>query len=247
VPTNSREGAEEEQTARWTIEDRPVYLEGIPEGLYLLEELSVPEGFVKAEPVEVEITSSPEVQSFFMADDHTRVEVEKYALDGNERSMLAGAGFTLFEARVDADGTILYENGKPQYDPSKKAAQWISGDGKKYRNFLTAFETMYREFGTTPGTSISWEEGSGVNHTAVYRSCEKLHADVSGGSTSLFPASAVMIFETDEGKRIRIGIHGQSDTLSGRDFTFEYQFEYQECLCQHLSDSGGASEARVPA
>lgn len=228
VPTNSREGAEEEQTARWTIEDRPVYLEGIPEGLYLLEELSVPEGFVKAEPVEVEITSSPEVQSFFMADDHTRVEVEKYALDGDERSMLAGAGFTLFEARVDADGTILYENGKPQYDPSKKAAQWISGDGKKYRNFLTAFETMYREFGTTPGTSISWEEGSGVNHTAVYRSCEKLHADVSGGSTSLFPASAVMIFETDEGKRIRIGIHGQSDTLSGRDFTFEYQFEYQE-------------------
>lgn len=228
VPTNSREGAEEEQTARWVIEDRPVYLEGIPEGLYLLEELSVPEGFVKSEPVEVEITGSPEVQSFFMADDHTRVEVEKYVMDGNEKRLLAGSGFSLFEARLDADGAILYENGKPQYDPSKKAAQWVSSDGNKYRNFLTAFETMYREFGTTPGTSISWEEESGDSRTAVYRSCEKLDADVSGGGTSLFPASAVMMFETDEGKRIRIGIYGQSDTLSGRDFTFEYQFEYQE-------------------
>ena len=229
LSTDSRASEKMELAASWVTGERPAYLEGIPEGSYLLEELFTPAGFVTAKPLEVEIRNTPDVQTFIMADDHTRVEVEKYAWNEDETrtELVGGAGFTLYKAVTDTDGSIVYADGKPQYDVGAKVAEWTSSDALAYRDFPVAFEAMYREYGTAPGTSVSWD-ADGVRRTASYVSCEALDASLTGGRGSVFPTAAVMTFKTDEGKEIRIGVYGENENLSGRDFTFEYRYEYRE-------------------
>ena len=51
--TNSRTGAPEYEEMTWTTGPLPLYVEGLPEGYYILEEVSVPGGFVKAEPMNI--------------------------------------------------------------------------------------------------------------------------------------------------------------------------------------------------
>ena len=83
----------------WWTDGNPIYLEGIPAGDYLLEELSAPEaqGYVKAAPLEIQVEDTDEVQSFVMADDHTKVEFSKYEVNEfGAKQPLDGAEFTLY-------------------------------------------------------------------------------------------------------------------------------------------------------
>lgn len=214
------------ETGVWETGNQPIYAEGIPAGWYLLAEEEVPSGFVSRPPLELEIRNTPEIQTLFLENDHTRVEVEKYALDGTERVALPGAGFTLYPAQTDETGQALWEDGKPLYDGSAAIAQWMTADIEKYRGFLTAFENMYRDYGTTPGTRVTWE-WEGDPYQAEYRSCQQIDASISGGPASIWPTAARMEFETNEGKWIRIAISGEKDGSLGRDFTFSYQLEYE--------------------
>jgi len=61
-------------------------MEGLAQGLYLLEERRTPEGFVKADPVTVKIDSIGQMQMVKMLNDHTKVEFEKYTLDEGKRT-----------------------------------------------------------------------------------------------------------------------------------------------------------------
>lgn len=172
--TDSRAGAEELETAAWTTGAIPVYAEGIPAGYYILEETGeVPEGFLRAEPVYLEIKAVPEVQDFQMMEDHTKVAVKKTAMEGEETVILPGAGFTLYEAELDENGEAVWENGVPQYQAAKPVASWVSDDAtdytdtirlKDYANtdgedrvtgFTVDFERMYEDYGVN-GTGFSW-------------------------------------------------------------------------------------------
>ena len=78
-------------TAQWTTGTTPIYAEGIPEGFYLLEELSAPDGFTISDPLEVYISNSAEVQDVTMYDDHTKVEIAKHEITNNGKEILPGA------------------------------------------------------------------------------------------------------------------------------------------------------------
>ncbi len=250
--TEHMAGAPRELTARWISGENPIYLEGIPAGKYILKELITPAGFVTAEPMELEILETAEVQTFVLENDHTRVEVEKYTADGTGSQLVNGAGFALFEAEKDEAGDVIWDQGKPQFDAEKKIVSWLSSDGACYRNFIPAFEEMYREFGTSPGTVVAWD-ADGVLCRAEYVSCESIDASISGGRSSIWPTTAVMVFRTEEGKEIRIHIYGQKDTARGRDFTFDYQFEYQrlpevnDYACTYLTLEGRQRFDYLPA
>ena len=152
-----------ELTAKWTTEAAPIYLEGEPEGYYLLEELETPDGFATAKPLEVYISNTAEVQTVIMKDDHTKVEVAKHEMTDKGKELLNGAGFTLYKG--NADGT---------YNPADVVDTWMSDDMTDYTDvinlkdypntsgedkesgFRSEFEAMYKEYGTTEGTAIRW-------------------------------------------------------------------------------------------
>lgn len=171
--TNSRAGSVEKIRAEWTTGDLPIYIEGIPEGYYILEELSAPVGFIKADPVNVQVTSEGEIQNILMKDDHTKLAFKKYTQDKDGQKLLPGAEFALYEAKKDTDGNVVYENGIPQYEESKKVTGWISDDATDYtetiqlrdypntsgKNEVTGFthdfEAMYQKHGIY-GTGFTW-------------------------------------------------------------------------------------------
>lgn len=225
--TNSREGARELLTARWVTSEEPIYLEGIPAGDYLLKEIGTPDGFVTAEPLEVEIAAIPEVQSFILYNDHTRTEVLKYWLDDGTRTLLPGAWFALYAARTGADGSVLCDaDGSPLYDTSALLDYFVTPELSVYRGFQDAFEEMYADYGTQAGTSLSWEVDGTLYH-AEFVSCEQIDSSVSGGGETAFPTWAALIFMLDSGEEIRICVYGEQMDGSARDFTYEYQFDYR--------------------
>lgn len=225
--TSSTAGQPEEATARWMTGESPIYTEGIPEGYYILEETSTPAGYVTSAPVEVEITNTPEVQAITMYDDHTKIEFEKYYLEGTEKKSLNGAGFTLYEAVTGPDGEFVYEDGKPQYHPDRAVDSWVSSTGEEYSGFIPAFEEMYRSYGTQPGTSVSWDV-DGASRSASFVSAEQTDPSISGGAGSIHPTSAIVTYRTDDGMDIRISVYGGTADRGGRDFTFDYQFNHKK-------------------
>lgn len=172
--TNSRIGAREYQEMRWRTDSMPYYVEGIPAGPYILEELSAPPGFLKAQPKEIWIEHTPELQNFRLYNDHTKTAFYKYSQNGSERQLLSGAEFTLYEAQIDENGAVAYdENGNPVPDTSKKIDTWITDDAtdytdtidlKNYPNagsmrgqtgFALEFKNMYETYGVL-GKGFSW-------------------------------------------------------------------------------------------
>lgn len=181
--TDSRTGELRELTAVWTTGTRPVYLEGIPVGWYILEELSAPEGFVKSKPVYVRVERQEEIISIRMRDDHTKVAFEKYTIEENEKKPLNGAEFALYAAKTDENGEILYQDGIPLYQEDQKIDSWMSVDAsdytehinlKDYANtsgddqmtgFTLEFEHMYEAYGVK-GNGFSWSAGRSARRSS---------------------------------------------------------------------------------
>ncbi len=229
LSTNSRASSSEELTAQWTTTKQPLYLEGIPAGDYLLEEERQPEGFVSAPAVEVSVSQTRQIQEYTLYNDHTRIEVEKYTNDnaGQKESLVSGAEMTLYQALQGEDGQVVYDgNGNPVYDGEKVIDCFITGNGAEYAGFVTAFENMYRDYGTA-GRVLSWSYDGAV-HTAEYVSHAQIDASVAGGNAGSFPTTAQMMFRTDMGTDIQITAYQQQGNRQGRDFTFEYQFDYRK-------------------
>lgn len=225
--TEYTEGEKNEQIARWLTRKNPVYTEGIPAGDYLLEELRTPAGFVTSAPVEVEIENTPEVQTFVMYNDHTKVEIEKYYLDGEKELPLAGAEFALYPAMVDEEGAVVYQDGSPKFWEDQEIDRFQTYDRESFQEFLPAFEAAYREYGAQKGLLVRWS-GNGRDHHAVCEQVEKLDRTLAGGEETRFPDRAVMMMRTGEGALIRVSVYGQYENRGGREFTFEYQFNYKK-------------------
>lgn len=207
--TNSNISAMDRLTASWVTGEHPIYVEGIPEGYYLLEEDVVPEGFVKANPIYVHVRSNHEIQSFQMADDHTKVAIRKSKIEDGKKQLLPGAKFALYEAKLDQSGNVVMENGVPQYDRTKQLDRWISSDASEYTSsinlkdypntsgknqvsgFMNEFEKMYSTYGIT-GTGFAFP---------VERTATRDHEDsnvwvlqnggriVTGNETVTFPTN----------------------------------------------------------
>ncbi len=209
----------------WVTDEGCQYLEEIPIGTYMLEEACTPEGFVTSDKIPIQVENTREVQNFMIYNDHTKVEFEKYMLDNGQRILVNGAGFTLYKAKTDADGQILYKEGKPQYDEGQPAVSWKSCDGAEYRGFITAFEEMYRDYGIR-GEIVSWESDD-FHHTAIQIRTECIDASVEGGHETVFPTTGSLLYRMEDGREIRVVVYQQQDNRWGKDFVFEYQFDYR--------------------
>ena len=215
--TNSRTGKKEWITARWVTGTEPIYAEGIPAGYYLLEETASPEGFIAAEPINIVIRETAQVQIFTVYNDHTKTEIEKYTGQGKERRLLPGAGFALYEASTDANGEVIFSDSRPEYDSERVVDQWVSSDREACQSFIPAFEAMYQDYGAKEGASVRWREGK-TEHTARCVSLEVMDASAQGGHEMRHPPVATMILETETGEKIRVVAYGED--------SFEYQFDY---------------------
>lgn len=210
----------------WTTSEGYQYVENIPVGRYLLEEVETPSGFVTAERKRIRINHTGEVQNYLAYNDHTKVEVEKYMLENEERTLVSGAGFTLFQAKVDDRNQILYEDGRPQYDEGEAVMSWESSDCAEYKGFIPAFEEMYREHGVI-GATVSWETKE-KQYTAVLKQQECIDASAAGGERTMYPTTATLFYQMDDGRQIRVTVYQQQDNRQGADFRFEYQFDYRK-------------------
>ncbi len=242
--TDSRQGSRKWHEACWVTGDTPVYTEGLPSGTYILEELVTPSGFVTMKPQKVEIAETAEVQVIPVYNDHTKVEIEKYTMEGGKRKPVFGAGFTLYKAITDADGNAVWQEGRPMYDSGSVIDTWSTLDPEEYSGFIPAFEAMYRDFGTEEGTVVLWSQG-GKTHQARYVLSSSIDPSVSGGEPSRHPTTAVLIFETEEGMKIRITVIGED--------SFEYQFDYRRLLevnsyaCSYVTADGVRRIDYLPA
>ncbi len=232
-PTGRTDNGLEMETAQWTVGEAPIYIEGIPAGDYILEELHTPQGYVTSVPVGIEVREVPEVQSWVMYDDHTKVEVRKYHQEGREKKALAGAEFTLY------DGDTVIDC-------------WETRDMGFYQGFNNAFEELYQDYGTQPQASLKWDF-CGKEYSASCISVEQIRdeGDTEEESDN-FPARATLVYRTSEGKDIRIAVYGEEWSLSGREYQYEYQYEYRslntvgEKACAYLTMDGNRRYDYLP-
>lgn len=222
-------------TARWTVGEEPQYFEGIPKGLYVLEEISAPPGFLPVS-MEVEIKESEKLQSFSIPNDHTKLEILKYIeQDGVSVSAKVSDGVTLalYEAVLDEAGEVIKDSGGvPQYQKDRLIDQWTATDCSEYINlqpagettaagsFTETFEALYKEYGPA-FASVSWQTEEGAK-SAVRIAAEQTDME----------ESVRQRWKTADGQQILIAVSGglKEDGTSG--FTFDYKFNYRELTAE---------------
>ncbi|WP_251497329.1 collagen binding domain-containing protein [Otoolea muris] len=166
----------------WYIEfdtTKPLFLEGIPAGSYTISEVKTPAGFVSMAPQTITVGEYEGVQVFSMADDHIKVEIEKYWTDedGTRRQLSNSERAEL--ALYDAEGGLVgswrtddagdYTSGGAPRDTAPSGnlftRAWnavtsifrarAASDGTDYTAFTTRFQSVYND-GNTDVDRISW-------------------------------------------------------------------------------------------
>lgn len=230
-------------TAQWITDGRPKYFEGIPAGDYILEELSSPEGYVPAS-IEITVKAVSELQSFFLKDDHTKLEIFKYEEDENgERISLSWpyqAGFALYPAALEADGSIKMQDGTYVCEKEIPVDTWETGMLAEYGTAMPeAFEAMFLEYGDS-FRIFSWKTivagesnealsatSAGRTSTEIIRQAKRLESHSTGNGEIV-----TQLWELSDGKRFRVTVSrtdgsGQTDAFGRPKAAFEYQFNYK--------------------
>lgn len=117
---------------------KPLYLEGIPKGKYLIEEINTPAGYVTMKPKEFEIKEVEDVQTFIFNDDHTKLEINKFINEGNGRISLPNNNKATLSL-VDRNGNIVQEYKTDSIEDFKANADGTS--------FIEKFEKSIKEHG----------------------------------------------------------------------------------------------------
>lgn len=120
---------------------KPHFIDHIPVGYYILEERIVPykDGYVKSESIEIEVKETGNVQTSYMEDDYTALEIKKYdTKTGKVLSTNKSAGLALYKVNLDENNkpilkTIKDDYGKdiqvPTYDKENLIVKWNTADG----------------------------------------------------------------------------------------------------------------------
>ena len=95
--------ADKKVVDEWTTDGKPHSLYAIAKGTYTLHEKEVPDGYVCAEDMEIEIKETADIQRFVMKDDPIQAEIEKIDYDNGDS--LPGATLQL----IDKDENIVDE------------------------------------------------------------------------------------------------------------------------------------------
>lgn len=225
--------------SHWTTAEGPLWLEGVEPGLYLLEETQAPEGYIR-NIIPLVIRATGEVQSFFMPDDHTKLEVYKYRhKDGRKEIMpnSSAAELSLYQAFTDADGVLQYREEDlvetwetddcrrftqvtdralhEKWGMWKRLKSRLGFGERRYSGFQHDYESMYQEYGNG-FDELHWyyadEEGNLKEGAA--RRLDAMEADHSG--------FVRQTWETREGEQIRILIS------PGQSHLFEYQYDHKK-------------------
>lgn len=119
----------------WVTDEKPYEIARVKQGAYILEETAAPlaDGYVQSMAVGLVVRDTGEVQSFYMEDDYTKLEVSK--LDMTSREEVEGASLTLYEAyRVydDSDRGWHLEILRDMDGEPIAAESWVSGGGKPH-------------------------------------------------------------------------------------------------------------------
>lgn len=131
--------------AEWVSGDTPEYLEAIPKGFYILEEISAPAGFVRSS-MELEIKEKEGLQHFLLPNDHTKAEIYKYMeMDGRKHPVTNDnpAEFAVYDGKGE-----LFD-------------QWTTDDCAEYTStglsgFTYNYQRLFKEYGTA-FDELSWD------------------------------------------------------------------------------------------
>lgn len=245
---NTADNAPVRIMADWISDGNPKYFEGIPAGDYILEEIAAASGYVRSS-MELTVKATGVVQTVNLKNDHTKLEIYKYYKDSKKNMVQLpndhAAGLALYEAKTDANGSIVMAEGKPVFDKEKKVTEWMTDDlteytekfekstgfmdrikdllglSKNQSSFITDFEASYREIEESL-TTITWYTKDGE------RTAERIESIQTGKGDG-----TVQTWTTDAGKTIRITIYrnvknGSLDPDGKLPLNFEYQFNYRE-------------------
>ena len=159
--TNHPDITKQQEDGYWYItfqSDKPIYFEGIPKGRYVLSEIVTPDGYVKADDQIIEINETTELVTYFMNDDHTKVEIEKYYNDGNGDLTMPNqysAGLQL----KDNNGNVI--------------AEWYTDDATDYTSTVTVdnenasfIERLFRST-ITSGFTHNFEQALNEGNTDI--------------------------------------------------------------------------------
>lgn len=217
-----------QKEALWISGKVPQYFEGIPAGDYILEELGSPAGFVP-NSMEIIVKNTPELQSFILYDDHTKLEIEKFEVDknGNRQSLKWPnvAGFALYPARTDASGNVLMENGNYLYEKTA-IAMWETGGQLNYaEELMRAYEKMFQSYSGN-FEAFSWV--TGYTGTLTTMSAQLAEETVTANGETV-----TQIWSLEDGSFVRITVNsndGRGNIGSGGYLkpVFEYQFHYKK-------------------
>ncbi|MDR1548410.1 MAG: SrtB family sortase [Hungatella sp.] len=132
---------------------KPHWIDHIPPGDYILEETVVPytQGYVQSESIEITVTETGNVQTGYMEDDYTGLEIKKFdsktgqVLDNDHSAKLA-----LYKAELDADGKPLINTIEdieiPVYQEQNLIVEWQTEDGA---DILASGHEVTDEYGDT--------------------------------------------------------------------------------------------------
>lgn len=171
-------------TARWTSADSPFYLEGIPSGYYILEELQAPSGYVRS-TAWLEIKETGEVQTFQIKNDHTKLEIFKYqTVDGKKTALpnSHAARLGLFPAVTDEGGRPVMENGSPLYQEESPVEIWKTDDCRQY-TALTDL-SVYQKWGLWARIKAMFGAGR-PRYSGFEHDYEKMYREYGAGFDEL--------------------------------------------------------------
>lgn len=218
---------EDQEPVVWTTGSTPEYFENLEAGDYILEELDTPEGYVPSN-MEFCVKAAPELQSFIMKNDHTKLEVIKYETDERGvKQMLPrekAAGLALYPAILDEDGEPVTENGTYRYREGALLDSWAAFDCSGLAAaFSGAYEAMYAEYGAG-FQKFSWKDPydrSGRMTTAVLG---ENHVTGDGEIVT-------QIWKLEDKSLVRVTVD-----QTGSEPVFEYQYHYRSRIFENAPD-----------